>query len=66
MPARGGISPITSRRWDKALIVKARAADPVGIRSTYSDWVLKQVDDLEGKKQQRIPLPTPSPTSLLR
>lgn len=45
--ARGGISPITSRVMAEGPIKKDKSSYLVGVRSTYSDWVLDQVNDLE-------------------
>ncbi|MCK5703238.1 MAG: TonB-dependent receptor, partial [Cyclobacteriaceae bacterium] len=43
--AQGGISPITARLVVEGPIVKEKASYMVGLRSTYSDWVLKMVKD---------------------
>jgi len=45
--ARGGISPITARLMAEGPIVKDKVSYIAGIRSTYSDWVLKLVKDPE-------------------
>ncbi len=45
--ARGGISPITARLMAEGPIVKNKISYIAGIRSTYSDWVLKMVKDPE-------------------
>jgi len=45
--ARGGISPITARLMVEGPIVKNKISYIAGIRSTYSDWVLKFVKDPE-------------------
>ena len=39
--ARGGISPITARLMVEGPIVKDKLSYLVGIRATYSDWVLR-------------------------
>ncbi|MCF8304127.1 MAG: TonB-dependent receptor [Bacteroidales bacterium] len=43
--ARGGISPITSRILVEGPIKKNKSSYMIGLRSTYSDWILKQVKD---------------------
>jgi len=43
--AQGGISPITARLVVEGPIVKEKSSYMVGLRSTYSDWVLKMVKD---------------------
>ena len=43
--ARGGISPITARILAEGPIIKEKFNFLVGLRSTYSDWVLKFVED---------------------
>lgn len=43
--ARGGISPVTASLLVETPIVKDKASIIVGGRSTYSDWILKQIDD---------------------
>lgn len=45
--ARGGISPITARLMVEGPIAKEKVSYIAGIRSTYSDWVLKLVKDPE-------------------
>ncbi len=45
--ARGGISPITARLMVEGPIVKEKLSFIVGARSTYSDWVLRMVEDPE-------------------
>ena len=44
---RGGISPITMRLLAEGPIVKEKVSFIAGVRSTYSDWVLKLVKDPE-------------------
>jgi hypothetical protein len=39
----GGISPVTGRFMLEGPIIKDKASFLVGVRSTYSDWILKQV-----------------------
>ncbi|OQX97290.1 MAG: hypothetical protein B6I20_12965 [Bacteroidetes bacterium 4572_117] len=43
--ASGGISPVTSRLMVEGPIKKEKSSFMVGLRSTYSDWLLKQVED---------------------
>lgn len=43
--AQGGISPITARLVVEGPFVKEKASYMVGLRSTYSDWVLRMVKD---------------------
>ena len=45
--ARGGISPITGHLAVEGPIVKNKSAFVLSARSTYSDWILKQLEDLE-------------------
>lgn len=45
--ARGGISPITARLMVEGPLLKEKLSFIVGIRSTYSDWVLRLVEDPE-------------------
>jgi len=45
--ARGGISPVTSRVMVEGPIKENESSYLVGFRSTYSDWVLNQVNDPE-------------------
>ncbi len=40
----GGISPITGRLTLEGPIIKEKASFLVGMRSTYSDWILKQLN----------------------
>jgi len=39
----GGISPVTARLAFEGPILKNKASYIVGVRSTYSDWILKQL-----------------------
>jgi hypothetical protein len=48
--ARGGISPVTASLLVETPIVKDKASIIVGGRSTYSDWILKRLDDVELNK----------------
>lgn len=48
--ATGGISPITARLLAEGPIKKSKSSYLVGVRSTYSDWLLKQVEDPEIRK----------------
>lgn len=43
--ARGGISPITGHVAVEGPIIKNKSAFILSARSTYSDWILKQLDD---------------------
>lgn len=43
--ARGGISPITGHIAVEGPIVKDKAAFVLSARSTYSDWILRQLED---------------------
>lgn len=43
--ARGGISPITGRLMVEGPIKKNNSSYLVGVRSTYSDWILNLVND---------------------
>ncbi|MFC2116099.1 TonB-dependent receptor domain-containing protein, partial [Bacteroidota bacterium] len=45
--ARGGISPITGHLAVEGPVVKNKSAFVLSARSTYSDWILKQLDDFE-------------------
>ncbi|MFC2081477.1 TonB-dependent receptor plug domain-containing protein, partial [Bacteroidota bacterium] len=45
--ARGGISPITGHVAIEGPVVKNKSAFILSARSTYSDWILKQMDDPE-------------------
>lgn len=47
--ARGGISPITARLMAEGPIVKDKLSFLVGARATYSDWVLRLLDNPELK-----------------
>lgn len=47
--AQGGISPITARLVVEGPIVKEKVSYMLGLRSTYSDWVLRMVKDPEIK-----------------
>jgi hypothetical protein len=40
----GGISPITGRLTLEGPIIKEKASFLVGVRSTYSDWILKRLN----------------------
>lgn len=42
--ASGGVSPITGRLTVEGPIIKDKTSFLVGVRSTYSDWILKQLD----------------------
>lgn len=43
--ARGGISPITARVLAEGPIVKEKSSFLIGLRSTYSDWVLNLINN---------------------
>jgi len=45
--ARGGISPITARLMMETPIIKKKLSVLVGMRSTYSDWILKNIKNPE-------------------
>lgn len=45
--ARGGISPVTGHIAVEGPIVKNKSSFVLSARSTYSDWLLKQLDDPE-------------------
>jgi hypothetical protein len=45
--ARGGISPITGHVAVEGPIVKEKSAFVLSARSTYSDWILKRLEDPE-------------------
>ena len=47
--ARGGLSPVTSRIMAEGPIVKNKGSYLVSIRSTYSDWLLSLINDVEIK-----------------
>jgi hypothetical protein len=40
----GGISPVTGRLTLEGPIIKEKASFLIGVRSTYSDWLLKQLN----------------------
>lgn len=48
----GGISPVTARVSFEGPIVKDKTSFLLGFRSTYSDWLLKQVDVPELKNSE--------------
>lgn len=43
--ARGGISPVTGSVLVETPVVKDRGSIILGARSTYSDWILKRIED---------------------
>ena len=45
--ARGGISPITGHIAVEGPVVKNKSAFVLSARSSYSDWILRQLDDIE-------------------
>ncbi len=45
--ARGAISPITASLMVEVPVVKDKASVIIGGRSTYSDWILKKVNDID-------------------
>jgi hypothetical protein len=47
MQGSGGISPITARVAFEGPLVKDRTSIIVGLRSTYSDWILGRLDSKE-------------------
>ena len=46
---RGGISPITGRIMFEGPIKKSKSSFMVGLRSTYSNWVLRSIDEHDFK-----------------
>ena len=48
--ARGGISPITGHVAVEGPIVKDKSAFVLSARSSYSDWILKQLEDKDLRK----------------
>ncbi len=50
--ARGGISPITGKLLVEGPIVKDKSSYLVGVRSTYSNWVLKLIENPEIKNSR--------------
>lgn len=48
----GGIGPVTSNLTVSVPVVKDKASLLVGGRATYSDWILKQLDDENLKNSQ--------------
>jgi len=47
---RGGISPVTAKLLFEGPIKKDKSSYMVGVRSTYSNWILRQVDNPEVNK----------------
>jgi len=43
--ARGGISPVTGSLLFEAPLIRDKASVILGARSTYSDWILKRIND---------------------
>ncbi len=50
--ARGGLSPVTARLMVEGPVIKDRVSYIAGVRSTYSDWVLKLVNDPEVRNSE--------------
>lgn len=48
----GGISPITARVMIEGPIQKEKTSFLVGFRSTYSNWILRQLDEKELKRSK--------------
>ncbi|MDF1546311.1 MAG: TonB-dependent receptor [Bacteroidales bacterium] len=48
--ASGGISPVTARIMVEGPLKKEKSSYMIGVRSTYSDWLLKKVKDPDIKK----------------
>jgi hypothetical protein len=48
----GGIGPVTSNLTVSIPVVKDKASLLIGGRATYSDWILKQLDDEDLKNSQ--------------
>ena len=46
----GGISPLTGRLMIEGPIIKKRASFIISSRTTYSDWILKQLKDIQLQK----------------
>ncbi len=49
---KGGISPITGRILAEGPILKSKSSYMIGLRSTYSDWILKKVKDVDIKNSK--------------
>lgn len=49
MGIRGGVSPVTARLTLEGPIIEDKTSFIIGARSTYSNWLLKQVDNVELK-----------------
>ncbi len=47
--ASGGISPVTGRLLIEGPLTKGKSSYLIAVRSTYSDWVLRQVDNVDIK-----------------
>ncbi len=45
--ARGSVSPVTGSLLLETPIVKDKASFILGSRATYSDWILKRIDDVD-------------------
>jgi hypothetical protein len=50
--ATGGISPITARITLEGPIIKDRTSILIGFRSTYSDWIIRQLDSKQFKNSR--------------
>lgn len=50
--ASGGISPITGRLLIEGPITKDKSSYLISVRSTYSDWMLQLVEDIEIKNSK--------------
>ncbi len=50
--ARGALSPVTSSLLIETPVVKDKASFILGGRSTYSDWILKKLDDQDIKNSK--------------
>ena len=46
----GGISPLTGRLMVEGPIVKKKASFIISSRTTYSDWILRQLKDIQLQK----------------
>jgi len=46
---KGGISPVTAKLSIEGPLIKDKSSFILGIRSTYSDWILKQIQNPEIK-----------------
>jgi len=52
--ARGGISPITAHVATEGPVIKDRSSFVIGVRSTYSDWILSRMQDPNLRKSSGL------------